>query len=242
MSIPRLQKLNPCTLSRCPNEINPTVTIIPSSSPLQFDYPTIEITKPNLTATGNITYLMSELQLTRNEINNTGRHTYFQALYLWDNSTGTYIVANFTTKFSFTFYFDDVKPGDGIAFFLAQPPFDIARPIYGPAFGLLRPRQATFSEEDIVVAVEFDTFYNPFFDPPNYFQQHVGIDVNSMMSREATPWFCEFRSWPPKVYNATINYNSSSKRLSVVFMEYQDGVALSVVVLARRMRKVCFAP
>nr|ASM47203.1 lectin receptor kinase protein 1 [Parasponia rigida] len=192
--------------------------MVPYTSPLQFDYPTIKETDPYLTARGNISYLGSEIQLTTNQTDQIGRLTYFQPLQLWDISSGRLMEADFTTKFSFTIYSNDTNPGDGLAFFLGEPPFKVPLVTDNASLGLIRPDQILSSDTSFV-AVEFDTFPNDQLDPPDL-REHVGINVDSMVSMEAAAWPVDFRSWPPKVYNATVSYDSTSKMLTVLFTEY----------------------
>lgn len=191
------------------------------SVPLQFNYQTIEKNNPNLIARGNISYLGSEIQFTTYQSDQVGRLRYLQPLHLWDDSDGRLKVADFTTGFSFVIISSDQdnKTRDGIALFLAKPPFEIPEPIDGACIGLVT-HDKTFASNDPFVALEFDTFRND-FDPQDL-HEHVGINAKSMVSEEVSPWSCNILSKIPKVNNATINYNSRLKLLSVYFRGYDQ--------------------
>ncbi|PON71793.1 Serine/threonine protein kinase [Parasponia andersonii] len=189
--------------------------VIPYSTPLEFNYPSLEQSNPTLITQGNITYLGSELQLTTNQTDQIGRVRYFQSLHLWDNSSGKLAEVDFVTNFSFSIYSSQTAPGDGIAFFLAKPPFQRPDITDGSGLGLVGTEEL-YSSSNPFVAVEFDTFRNK-FDPPDYLG-HVGVNVNSMISNETTPWACNLTVL--RTYNATVSYVSRSKNLTVTFTGY----------------------
>ncbi|XP_015892161.1 L-type lectin-domain containing receptor kinase IX.1-like [Ziziphus jujuba] len=192
---------------------------IPYSSPLEFDYPVLDQTNRTLIAQGNTTYLGSGIELTKNKTHQIGHVLYFMDLKLWDKASGR--VANFTTNFSFIVYSTNQagKNGDGFAFFLAQPPFRIPYFTDGSRIGLMN-EGGFASSSNPFVAVEFDTFPNR-VDPQDM-DEHVGINVNSMVSRKTTSWLCNITTW--NVYNATVSYSSTTKNLSVSFTGYKDSV------------------
>ncbi|EXC33013.1 Galactose-binding lectin [Morus notabilis] len=158
------------------------------SAPLEFNYPALEQQNPNLTAQGNVTFLGSEEQLTKNKKDQIGRLRYFhQPMRLWETSSGLLMEADFITQFSFMIHSNDWAPGDGIAFFLAQPPFSVPKITDGScaAFGTrIRVMIALYANR--FAAVEFDTFKNDF--DPRDLQEHVGLNVNSMVSRATASW------------------------------------------------------
>ncbi|XP_024021618.1 L-type lectin-domain containing receptor kinase IX.1 [Morus notabilis] len=198
------------------------VIVIPFSTPLEFNFPEFgEQHKSKLRTQGNITYLGSEIELTTaNKTDQIGRVTYLEALHLWDNSTGSAVVADFTTDFSFIVHADKKPNGDGIAFFLAQPPYDIPKVTDGSGIGLVSSEERESTSYSLV-AIEFDTLRNQDFDPEDL-DEHVGIDVNSVKSKRTTRWSCDITSW--NIYNATISYNSRRKNLSVLFTGYEEKV------------------
>lgn len=101
---------------------------IPYSALLEFNYPTLDEQNPNITVEGSATFLYySYIKLIRNKKKQIGRVRYFQPMRLWENSLGVLLEADFVTQFSFKIHSDNWAPGDGIAFFLAQPPFHLPK-------------------------------------------------------------------------------------------------------------------
>jgi hypothetical protein len=95
----------------------------------------------------------------------------------------------------------------------------------GGTLGLLSNEDAANSTQIPIVAVEFDTFCNAndnYLDQDcngNYRKRHVGIDVNSMISKNYT-------ELPPNITNgsttnAWVTYNSTTHNLSV-FLTFAD--------------------
>lgn len=127
-----------------------------------------------------------------------GRVLYSSPVHLWESST---VVASFETDFTFSISSDSTTPGDGLAFFIA--PFDTKIPPNsgGSNLGLF--------PSDNVVAVEFDTYPNRDKGDPDY--RHIGIDVNSIVSKATARW--EWQNG--KIATVHISYNSASKRLTV---------------------------
>ncbi|KAJ1289332.1 hypothetical protein BS78_02G156200 [Paspalum vaginatum] len=132
------------------------------------------------------------IELTKNDISgpnshSVGRLRYVQPVPLWDATTGE--VASFTTSFTFR-----IKPADkdspepsadGMAFFLAHhPSVDPPAGSNGGNLGLFNDStNMNAVGDDRVVAVEFDTYQNDVWDKDG---NHVGIDVNSIVSVNST--------------------------------------------------------
>ncbi|XP_024932717.3 L-type lectin-domain containing receptor kinase IX.1 [Ziziphus jujuba] len=194
---------------------------IPYSLPLDFDYPVLDQDKGTLIIEGNTTHLGSEIELTKlNKTDQIGHVKYFEDFQLWDSVSGR--AADFTTSFSFIIYSPTDGPhGDGLVFFLAQPPFGVPNSTDGSHLGMINIQDNRFSSAQKFVAVEFDTLANKDLDPENV-TQHVGIDVNSLVSNVTTSWYCDITTW--KVYNATVSYTSKMKNLSVSFTGYKEDV------------------
>ncbi|KAF3435875.1 hypothetical protein FNV43_RR22967 [Rhamnella rubrinervis] len=196
--------------------------ITPPSAPLEFDYPVVlDQHNHTLITQGNTTYLGSEIELTKNQTDQIGHVKYFEYMQLWDKASAK--EADFTTNFSFIIYSpkSQRQNGDGLAFFLAQPPFGIPSITDGSRLGLMKESGSSSSSIPFV-AVEFDTFRNR-VDPQDI-NEHVGINVNSMVSRKTASWSCNITSW--KVYNATVSYSSRTKNLSVSFTGYKGSVSI----------------
>ncbi|XP_048336452.2 L-type lectin-domain containing receptor kinase IX.1 isoform X2 [Ziziphus jujuba] len=153
-----------------------------SSFSLEFDYPVLDQHNRTLITQGNTTYLGSEIQLTKlNKTDQIGHVKYFEDFQLWDKATGR--VWDFTTSFSFIIYSPFDPRGDGLAFFLAQPPFGIPSTTDASGMGLTEAGGSTSSSHPFV-AVEFDTLRN-YFDPIDV-GEHVGVNVKDMISKRVT--------------------------------------------------------
>ncbi|WMV50915.1 hypothetical protein MTR67_044300 [Solanum verrucosum] len=107
---------------------------------------------------------------------------------------------------------------DGLAFFLAPEGSRIPdnKLAAGGGLRLAIDSLQNTSRNHHFVAVEFDTFSN-YFDPPG---DHVGVNINSTVSVVNMTWFSSIPN--NKTTDAWINYNSTSKNLSVVFTGYQQ--------------------
>ncbi|XBI98009.1 hypothetical protein VPH35_018286 [Triticum aestivum] len=126
------------------------------------------------------------IQLTPSIGNSVGRAFLMAPVPLWDAVTGE--LAHFTTSFTFQIKVNNANAGDGLAFFLGHyPPADIPkfeREMGGGNLGLFSKSVGTVATGDErAVAVEFDTHLNDGFDPSG---SHMGIDVNSIVSRAYT--------------------------------------------------------
>jgi len=108
--------------------------------------------------------------------------------------------------------------GDGFAFFLGPLHFDLPKNSSGGYLGLFNPETALIPSQNPVVAIEFDSFTNG-WDPASPSQYpHIGIDVGSIDSSATVNWPLDFVPLNA-LGEASINYNSESKRLSV-FVAY----------------------
>ncbi|KAJ4716755.1 Receptor lectin kinase [Melia azedarach] len=144
-----------------------------------------------------------------------GRATYSKPLRLWDKATGD--LTDFSTHFSFLIDSRNRSAyGDGIAFFLAPSGSTIPNVTTGGSLGLTNDGESLNSTSNPFVAVEFDIYKN-YWDPPG---EHVGIDINSMRSRENLTWLADIKGG--KRNEAWISYNSSTKNLSVAFTGFRD--------------------
>ena len=158
------------------------------------------------------------LQLTRNQFpyhpvldRSVGRASYAKSVLLWDNNTRR--LTDFTTHFSFIMNSTKPRSADGISFFIA--PFESQIPPHSNLglLALFSSEKALDTSANRIVAVEFDIHKNP-WDPNS---NHVGIDVNSIMS---VTW--NYTSMEDgRLANAWVNYNSTSQSLNV-FLTYAD--------------------
>uniref|UniRef100_A0A0D9V125 non-specific serine/threonine protein kinase n=1 Tax=Leersia perrieri TaxID=77586 RepID=A0A0D9V125_9ORYZ len=159
------------------------------------------------------------LDITRPEneaVYNTGRASYSRPVPLWDKATGE--LATFTSNFTFqlrpingTMFPNCTNGGDGMAFFLAHYPSRLPTASTGHNLGLFNATSdRTAADNDRVVAVEFDTYYNENWDPSTY---HVGIDVNSIKSTAYTNVSRNLAS-NQSIIAAEVSYNNLTGILS----------------------------
>ncbi|KAF7112956.1 hypothetical protein RHSIM_RhsimUnG0176300 [Rhododendron simsii] len=190
--------------------------LFPQTTSLTFNLTNLalEDQNANITTFGNATFSTLGLQLTSLE-NQVGKATYIDCLHLWDNSTSTRNLTDFSSHFVFVIDSEARHTiADGFAFFLA-PNGSHSEGRSGMGLPVktgtdLREPSGTF------VAVEFDTFWNQDTDPDTMGQDpHVGIDVNSVVSKVTAVWYPNI---PAGIQNeAWIRYDSNSFNLSVVF-------------------------
>jgi hypothetical protein len=186
----------------------------PFTSALSFNFTTFTQGDKNIT-----NYRAFEdkqvLQLTGDEIRklDVGRATYFKSMHLWDKESKN--LTDFTTSFSFVINSkNSIYYGDGLAFFLAPNDSTLPEDSEGGGMGLATTKQSLNTTANHFVAVEFDIFSNPEWDPPGV---HVGIDINSTKSVANVSWEWANTSITQGLTNeAQISYDSTSHNLSVL--------------------------
>ncbi|GAU17896.1 hypothetical protein TSUD_330220 [Trifolium subterraneum] len=138
-----------------------------------------------------------------------GRLLYLTPVPIWDNTTGN--VANFITSFRFKVVdYKNLQPASGFVFHLVpQDKANIPSNSVGGYLGVVDSQSAN----NQFVGVEFDTV-SPW--DPKY--NHVGIDVNSLISLKTEKW----NRVSGSLVDVNISYDSSSKTLNVVVL-YPDG-------------------
>ncbi|CAL5438510.1 unnamed protein product [Camellia sinensis] len=171
--------------------------------------------------TAQISFNFTSFNRDINHINCTGDAKSSDPVHLWDKATGA--LADFNIHFSFVINSLNQTPyADGMAFFLAPVGFPIPDVQEGRGLGLVSGQQIfnpTFNSlpANQFVVVEFDTFINNQWDPPF---EHVGININSLVSVQNVTWRCQIPSG--KMNHASIRYDSSSRNLSVAFTSFPD--------------------
>ncbi|KAE8008300.1 hypothetical protein FH972_004822 [Carpinus fangiana] len=197
--------------------------IIPCASQLSFNYTDFsQINNGTITMAGNATISGSLIRLTPNAVDNWGRATYSETMHLWEKSTGK--VANFTTSFSFIISSEGAgRYSDGLTFFLASPDFPPPFPTDGSGLGLVsreQMRDSSFLAANKFVFVEFDTYPNDRWDPPEPVREHVGININNLTSQKSTTWYSVIKE--NRTYSCSISYDPSSQNLSVSFTGFSS--------------------
>ncbi|KAL5054481.1 hypothetical protein RYX36_035163 [Vicia faba] len=195
--------------------------IIYLANSLSFDYPYFK--NGDVNWEGDASPYKGAIQITSNTLDqnnnySVGRVTSFKQMHLWDLKSGN--LSDFTTNFSFVVFSNTQNYGDGMVFFMADPNLPVLKNIKeGGGLGLVDADQVLKSTQHSFVAVEFDTFNNPSWDPSGE-GTHVGLNFNSMRSNITKPWLTNILKW--KVYNCSIEYNSDTFNLSVSFTMYDD--------------------
>lgn len=197
--------------------------IISCGAQLSFNYSTFSPNTKGINYDGNATASNPGIQLTLNQNDrglnqSSGLATYFEAMHLWDNKSGS--IADFSSNFSFKIDSRGLSNySDGMTFFLAPVGFTMPRKQQGAGLGLVYVDQNFNSSFIQFVAVEFDTHANLDYpvDPP---YDHVGIDISSMTSVKTMRW----RNRIPDGFmnEAWISYSSSAKNLTVSFTSFVD--------------------
>ena len=192
--------------------------LLPLATPLSFNFSSFDQNTPDSIEFQGDAFFNRVIRLTKNELEanitySAGRAVYRRSLLLWDSGTGK--VTDFMTHFSFMISAVSKSTfGDGLTFFLVPYPSIIPDNSTGGTLGLVNSDLAFNTSMNSLVAVEFDTFKNP-WDPS---ANHVGINVNSIVSVANISWDTSMKV--DQTANAWVWYNSSTKNLSV-FLTYE---------------------
>ncbi|CAI0626984.1 unnamed protein product [Linum tenue] len=125
--------------------------------------------------------------------------------------------------------------GDGMTFFLALEGSEIPANSTHGYLALFGPDTALNATKDHqIVVVEFDSNWNS-WDPSD---DHIEIDINSIRSVDSKQWNSSIKDG--RMANAWVNYNSTTKNLSVylTYTEnpvYDSGSSLSYIVELREV-------
>ncbi|XP_021617873.1 L-type lectin-domain containing receptor kinase IX.1 [Manihot esculenta] len=193
------------------------ITMKSFATSLKLTYTSFDSNHPDIYTEINTTVGTTGIELTTNlrdqrEGGSIGRATYKQPLHLWDKTSGN--LTNFTTHFSLIIDSEDkFQYGDGLTFFLV-PNGSKASPETRSGGNLalaINDSVALDTQLNNFVAVEFDTFTNP-WDPDD---DHIGVDIRSMRSVVTAPWLSNIRQGNRT--DAWITYDSSQKLLHVSF-------------------------
>ncbi|XP_057419666.1 L-type lectin-domain containing receptor kinase IX.1-like [Lotus japonicus] len=202
--------------------------ITPPANSLSFNHPYFK--NGDVNCEGDSSILKGAIQITSNTMDqnnnySVGRVTSYAQMHLWDVNSGK--LSDFTTKFSFVVFSEKSDYGDGMAFIIADPNLPLVKHIkQGGGLGIVDGKQVLKSTQHSFVAVEFDTYNNEEWDPPKQ-GTHVGLNFNSMKSSITKPWLTDIQK--RRVYNCSIQYNSSTLDLRVSFTMYSDDTDKAIV-------------
>uniref|UniRef100_A0A7N2MZN6 Protein kinase domain-containing protein n=1 Tax=Quercus lobata TaxID=97700 RepID=A0A7N2MZN6_QUELO len=211
--------------------------LTPFTSAVSFNFTSFDSPDPNILYEHAYADEDQVIQLTGSKLKGwiDGRATYSRPMHLWDKDSGK--LTDFSTHFSFVIDAQNQPDyADGLAFFLAPNGSNFSMAASAGYLGLFNP--ASEPTDNFFVAVEFDIFTNV-WDPPG---EHVGIDINSIISVANVPWLSNISIKEGKANEAWISYNSSSKNLSVVFTGFKYNVTVNqslsyIVDLRKRNRR-----
>ncbi|KAM3705385.1 hypothetical protein ACJW31_03G075800 [Castanea mollissima] len=205
---------------------------------ISFNFPSFNTANNNLTFQGEdaLTKPDGRLYLTKDTLNGSiggsvGRALYHERVHLWDNSTGKPKVTDFTTNFSFIIQAVSQYAGDGLAFFISPFNSGIPNNSAGGYLGLFSNETAINGTQNQIVAVEIDTFKNPWDPSDSSPYAHVGIDINSIVSNKSETLPPSMNITNGSTTNVRVSYDSTSQILSV-FLTYatEPPISLSSIV------------
>ncbi|KAK9097010.1 hypothetical protein Sjap_022507 [Stephania japonica] len=191
--------------------------VINFANSVSFNFSEFQPNTPNISYQEDAFSSNGVLQLTKNQrdgslTSSVGRAIYSQPVRLWDSASRR--LTDFTTHFSFIINaLNTSKYGDGLCFFLAPSGSEVPPNSTGGFLGLFSEQTAFNSTNNQIVAVEFDSFKNP-WDPS---ADHVGININSIVSAANVTWRSSIKNGATA--NAWVTYNSTTKNLSI-FLTY----------------------
>uniref|UniRef100_A0A0E0LTX3 non-specific serine/threonine protein kinase n=1 Tax=Oryza punctata TaxID=4537 RepID=A0A0E0LTX3_ORYPU len=200
-------------------------TTLRAAAVLSFDYDFAavgrDVAAANLVFMGNASYAGDRINLTRLGTWSTGRVAHRQLVRLWDDGGGS--VTSFTTAFSFAIGRNSTGQADGMAFYVGPPADTLPPDMTGGFLGLI-PNTGDASPR--TVGVEFDTCRNP-WDPQDGVIDHVGIDVNHIVSQNATALPTLSLAG---VMRAEIRYDAASRKMAVNLMANGSNYGIEATV------------
>ncbi|PON98508.1 Serine/threonine protein kinase [Trema orientale] len=197
--------------------------LLTKGNSVSFSFPSFPANLAEIVFEGEA-FANGPLQLTRNDAiasltSSVGRASYAKPVQLWDAKTRR--LTDFTSQFSFTIQALNASMyGDGISFFIAPFESKIPQNSTGGLLALFSPQTAFNKSANSIVAVEFDSFQDS-WDPSS---DHVGINVNSIVSEANVTWSSSIRDG--RTANAWVTYDSASNNLSV-FLTYANNPIFS---------------
>ncbi|KAM3365177.1 hypothetical protein ACQJBY_015122 [Aegilops geniculata] len=161
--------------------------LVPCSSAGEGQFAFQGFAAANLTLDGLAAFMPNGLLALTNFTLQTKGHAFNPTPLRFLNVNGTTNSTAVARSFSTSFVFAIVSNYDGLSdqglAFVVAPTTNFSTAIAGQYLGLLNAANGAAS--DHILAVELDTIMNPEFRDIN--SNHVGIDVNSLISRKAMP-------------------------------------------------------
>lgn len=191
--------------------------LIPLAESISFNFSSFRQNTGEIFYQGDAFSAGGVIQVTKNQLDSSliqsvGRASYSHPIRIWDRRSRH--LTDFTSHFSFIINALDAHVyGHGLCFFLA--PFDSEIPPNSTDGFLGLFSHTSTPTPTGLVAVEFDTFKDP-WDPSS---DHVGININSIVSVTNVTWKSSMKNGSRA--NAWVTYNSSTKNLSV-FLTYTN--------------------
>ncbi|KAJ7966289.1 Lectin receptor kinase [Quillaja saponaria] len=187
----------------------------PFANPLTFNKTRFDVGATDIAYEGDAVPSFQGIELNTLDLFRVGQAIYAEPLQVWDSSSRK--LTDFTCQFSFTV--DRVNSSDGFAFFLVPVGFQIPPNSAAGHLGLLNSTTKAGVPGNPLVFVEFDTYPNEGFDPP---EPHIGINNSSISSLTYARWDVNTRTTI-----ALITYNSTTHNISVVWRSEGDPASMS---------------
>ncbi|XP_052115651.1 L-type lectin-domain containing receptor kinase IX.1-like isoform X2 [Arachis duranensis] len=149
----------------------------PFANPLSFNFTSFK--DGNVNVEEDAAVVREAIQITLNSMDqnnnySVGRVTSKSLMQIWDKNSGQ--LTDFITTFSFVIYSQESSYGDGMAFFLADPNLPLLHHVtQGGGLGLVDGNKVLNSTQHSFVAVEFDTFHNPWDPQEDYVSYKVDL-------------------------------------------------------------------
>ncbi|KAL1327053.1 hypothetical protein AAHE18_13G273700 [Arachis hypogaea] len=149
----------------------------PFANPLSFNFTSFKDGDVNVEEDAAVVREAIQITLNSMDQNNNysvGRVTSKSLIQLWDKNSGQ--LTDFITTFSFVIYSQKSSYGDGMAFFLADPNLPLLHHVtQGGGLGLVDGNRVLNSTQHSFVALEFDTFHNPWDPQEDYVSYKVDL-------------------------------------------------------------------
>ncbi|GJW96507.1 L-type lectin-domain containing receptor kinase IX.1-like protein [Tanacetum coccineum] len=186
-----------------------SVFFLPLSESTSFEFTSFSHDTKNIAYSGDAKPSFGVVQLNTVGLSSmVGHAKYADPVQIWDIKSGK--LSDFTSHFTFIVDTEGRSPfGDCFSFFLAPVGFQIPPNSAGAFLGLFNSTDFD-SDQNQMLFVEFDSFVNP-WDPQ--YGPHVGINVNSVRSRNDTAWNTSLHSGHSA--DAWVSYNATTQFLSL---------------------------